>query len=427
VPILKAELLDEARSRTEQQIASLPQKIVFCRLCVVSNQRPRIEFDEWGVCSACQYAYYKHHVVDWQKRRESLAETLDRYRLEDPNRYDVIVPSSGGKDSARVAFSLKNDWGMNPLTVTWAPFSYTEIGWRNFRNMVDAGFDNLLGHPDGKKHRLLSKLAFLLLGDAWQPFTYGQTCFAFQIAEKFKVPLVMFGENGEAEYGGDVSTRDLAGMPFEKWKINFFKGADIGDLIDWGKKAGAHDLDIDPDSLNWYRLPNQKVMEDFGCEMCWFGYYQHWTPQENFYFASENTGFEANPEGRSEGTYSKYASLDDRLDGFHYYLAFIKFGIGRCTSDAAHEIRDGHITRDEGVALVKRFDGEFPNRHFKEFLEYIDIDEVQFWQVVDSWRRPEIWKKSGEEWELRHAVYFDADAVEPLIGSELKEWQGSIA
>ena len=103
-----------------------------------------------------------------------------------------------------------------------------------------------------------------------------------------------------------------------------------------------------------------------------FGYYKKWIPQENYYYAAENTGFQPNPE-RTEGTYSKYASLDDRLDGLHYYMKYIKFGFGRATDDAAHEIRDGHINREEGVALVSKYDGEFPKKYFTDFLSYLDI------------------------------------------------------
>ena len=117
----------------------------------------------------------------------------------------------------------------------------------------------------------------------------------------------------------------------------------------------------------------------------------------------ENTGFQSNHE-RSEGTYSKYASLDDRTDGFHYYMGFIKFGIGRTTSDSAHEIRDGHITRDEGIALVRRYDGEFPKKYFKEFLAYLDITEEYFWEVVDSFRKPHLWEKVNGEWRLKHQI-----------------------
>ena len=142
--------------------------------------------------------------------------------------------------------------------------------------------------------------------------------------------------------------------------------------------------------------------------MHWFSYYKRWLPQENYYYALEHTGFEAN-KGRSEGTYSKYASLDDKTDGFHYYLGFIKFGLGRATSDAAHEIRDGHISREEAVALVKRYDGEFPSRNFDMFLDYIGISEERFHEVIEYYRNKSghIWKHSHGNWVLRHTVAGD--------------------
>src|SRR3989339_874085 len=122
------------------------------------------------------------------------------------------------------------------------------------------------------------------------------------------------------------------------------------------------------------------------------GYYKKWDPQENFYYCTKNTGFSTNPE-RTEGTYSKYASLDDKIDGFHYWLSYVKFGIGRATSDSAHEIRDGKITREEGVMLVKKFDGEFPKRYFQEFLDYCGITEEAFWETADAWRSPHLWER----------------------------------
>ena len=139
--------------------------------------------------------------------------------------------------------------------------------------------------------------------------------------------------------------------------------------------------------------------------MHWFGFYHHWTPQENYYYSAEHTGFQANPEGRTEGTYSKYAQIDDLTDSFLYYMMYIKFGFGRATSDAAHEIRDGHITREEAVALVRRYDGEFPHKHFSVFLDYLDLTEDEFWQIVDRFRQPHIWQKVNGEWELRHHVW----------------------
>jgi hypothetical protein len=158
--------------------------------------------------------------------------------------------------------------------------------------------------------------------------------------------------------------------------------------------------------FEFYRTPPPEEMEKLNPEMHWMSYYKKWVPQENYYYAVEHTGFMAN-ESRSEGTYSKYASIDDKTDGFHFYLAYLKFGIARATSDAAHEIRDGHLTREEGVALVKRYDGEFPKKHFQDFLGYLGISENEFNEITDLYRdlSPHLWKRINGEWKLRHTVW----------------------
>jgi N-acetyl sugar amidotransferase len=391
----------------DRQIPKLPTEIKFCRRCVVSNQRPRIVFDAEGICGACRYAERKDSLIDWPSRERELRELCDRFRRHD-GAFDIVVPSSGGKDSTRVAHELKYNYGMHPLTVTWAPFEYTPIGYRNFREFIKTGgFNNLMAWPNGHLHRKLSRIALEALGDPWQPFTYGQMSYAFHIAKSFNIKLVFFGENGEAEYSGDPRVFNLRGMPYEIWAEQYFKGVLVDDLVEYGLEETDYftTKDYDQSDLNFYRPPSADQMNELGVEFHWFSYYKKWVPQENYYYASEHAGFQANPEGRSEGTYSKYASLDDQFDGFHFYLAFLKFGIARATSDAAHEIRDGHLTREEGAALVRRFDGEFPTRWFREFLEYLDISQEHFWEVVDRFRQPHIWKKDNGVWTLRSAVY----------------------
>ena len=133
-------------------------------------------------------------------------------------------------------------------------------------------------------------------------------------------------------------------------------------------------------------------------------YYLNYNPQSNFYFASENSDFKVNPY-RSEGTYTKYSSLDDKLDNLHFYTWFIKTGRGRATEDAALEVRNGIITRSEAVALVKKYDGEFPKRYFKEILNYLDMTETDFYKIIDSFRPKHIWKKNQNVWELKQAVW----------------------
>ncbi|GBF48817.1 hypothetical protein LPTSP4_03170 [Leptospira ryugenii] len=385
----------EVKPKNTKERYNLPDEIKFCKRCTMSNQRPRITFDEKGVCSACNYADYKDTKVDWKQRESELKALLDRYRRDDGT-YDVIVPSSGGKDSAFVAHELKHKYGMNPLTVTWSPHLYTDIGFKNHQNMIHVGdLANVNGAPPGATHRKLTKLSFEILGDPFQPFIFGQANFPLQIAVRYKIPLIMYGENGEVEYGGDlknafVPTRDYR----SDHKKHYFSNLGPEDYVNYG---------ISPKELVPYMAPSNEELDAIGTTIHFYGYYRKWIPQENYYYCVENTGFSANPV-RSEGTYSKYASLDDRLDGFHYYLSFIKFGIGRATSDSAHEIRDKHLTREEGVTLVRKYDGEFPARYFQEFLEYCDITEEYFWEVVDSWRSSHIWSKENGEWKIKAQV-----------------------
>ena len=131
-------------------------------------------------------------------------------------------------------------------------------------------------------------------------------------------------------------------------------------------------------------------------------YFINWSPQNNYYYVKKHCGFEQNPNGRSEGTYSKMSSLDDKLDGQHYYTMYIKFGQGRAMNDANRDIRDGYIERSEGLELVKKYDGEFPVEHFQWFLDYVDISKERYWEIIDSVRSPHLWTKTAGEWELLH-------------------------
>ena len=206
----------------------------------------------------------------------------------------------------------------------------------------------------------------------------------------------MYGENGEVEYGGDMKNAFRPDREIQDHDKHYFSGLPPEFWIEHGLSMA----DMKP-----FMAPQYEAIVRNKTQIHFFGYYKFWDPQENFYYCQENTGFIPNTE-RSEGTYSKYASLDDRIDGFHYWLGFIKFGIGRTTSDTAHEIRDSKITRDEGIALVRRYDGEFPKKYFSDFLSNCEIEEDEFWEVVDSWRSEHIWTRDNEGvWKLRRPVW----------------------
>lgn len=383
---------------TVQQRYKLPEKVQFCKKCTMSNQRPRITFDEHGVCSACNYAEYKR-TIDWAKREAELDSLCNRFRRK--SGYDVLVPCSGGKDGGFTAHYLKTRHGMKPLTCTWAPNIYTDIGFENLRNFVDVGgFDHILGAPNGQVNRKLVRLAFEHMGDPFQPFIYGVTNFPLKMALKYDVQLLMYGENGEVEYGGDMKNAEKPNRDVTDHDKHYFSGIPPEEWV----KYGVSERDLEP-----YQAPAYGDLVKAGIEIHFMGYYKFWDPQENFYYCVQNTGFRPNPE-RSEGTYSKYASIDDKIDGFHYYLMYMKFGIGRATSDASHEIRDGKITREEGVALIKRYDGEFPSRFYKEFLEYAGITDSEFEAVCDAWRGEHLWERRGHngEWVLNSPIWAQA-------------------
>lgn len=421
---------DESYTGKSAPKYGLPSEVEFCSKCVISNQRPNssvefqhtakstkktIHFNEDHVCDACKFAERKHHEIDWEKREYELNATLDRFRSRNGS-YDCIVPGSGGKDSFYAAHVLKYKYNMNPLTVTWAPHVYTEWGWRNMQAWIHSGFDNYLMTPNGWAHRLLTRLAVENLLHPFQPFILGQKQLAPKMSILHKIPLVFYGEN-EAEYGNPISDTQDAKRAWDYFSSENEEQIFLGgtSLVDLKEKYGFRHSDLDP-----YLPANPQALAEVKTEVHYLGYYLKWHPQSCYYYAVEHGGFEASPE-RTPGTYSKYNSIDDRIDDFHYYTTFIKFGIGRATYDAAQEIRSRDITREEGVALVNRFDGEFPDRFADEIFNYLSLpadkfpeaakqfeqpimDKAYFMQLADNFRSPHLWRWTNGGWQLRAKV-----------------------
>jgi N-acetyl sugar amidotransferase len=393
---------------------NLPPEVKFCTECVISNQRPLsypefkhtkdrkgakyINFDKNGVCDACNHAKEKKKI-DWEDREKKLLKLLEKYRSSN-NSYDCIVPGSGGKDSAYQSHILKNKYGMNPLTITWSPIAYTEYGYENWKNWVEiGGCDNILIKPSGKVMKKLTKLSIENLLHPFQTFFYGQKNLIPKIAAKFKIPLVFYGEN-EAEYGNPIADNSLSLRDKSYWSIDNLKDIYLGG-VSLKELNDVHNISLR--ELYNFIPAIDKEFEDLDLQIHYLGYYLRWTPQETYYYAVKNTGFKARPY-RTQGTYSKYNSIDDKIDDLHYYTTGIKFGIGRATYDASQEIRNNHITRDEGKALVAKFDHEFPDKYFSELMKYLDLDTEYFHKLCDDFRSDHLWKKVNNEWKLRHNV-----------------------
>jgi len=390
----------------------LPEKVEFCARCVISNQRAApsvvvqdqkssakatVPFSEDGVCEPCRIVDRKSEI-DWEAREAELLALLDKYRSRNGS-YDCLVPGSGGKDSVFAAHILKTKYGMRPLTVTWAPHLFTDVGWHNFQAWIHAGgFDNYMFTADGQVQRKLTELAYRNLLHPFQPFTLGQRHFPARMAVRQGLKLVFYGENA-AEYGSGAGEDAFSLVPrrFYSGQTDsepYISGVPLSEFRRFGIEAAQ----LEP----YLPLPESEI-EAAGLDVHYLGHFIKWIPQENYYYAAENVGFHANTD-RTEGTYSKYNSIDDKVDGFHYWCGYIKFGIGRCTHEASQEVRHGHITREEAVALVHRFDGEFPEKYFPDFLEYLSMDRDEFFEIADTFRSPHLWKYSDGAWQLRHRV-----------------------
>ncbi len=393
---------------------NLPENVKFCSECVISNQRPSsypefkhtkdrkgaryINFDEKDVCDACNHAKEKK-LIDWNQRETELVKLLDQYRSSNGS-YDCIIPGSGGKDSAFQSHILKYKYGMNPLTVTWAPIMYTDYGYENWINWIEeGGFDNILIKSSGRVMKKLTKLSIENLLHPFQTFIYGQKNLIPKIAAKFNIPLIFYGEN-EAEYGNPIADNSSTLRDKSYWVANnlsemYLAGVSLKELDE------NHNLSM-KDLYNFIPAVDGEF-DNIDLKIHYLGYYLRWTPQEAYYYAVENTGFKARPY-RSQATYSKYNSIDDKIDDLHYYTTRVKFGLGRASYDASQEIRNKHITRDEAKLLVDKFENEFPDKYFNELMNYLDMKEDYFHSLCDKFRPPHLWKKVNGEWKLRHNV-----------------------
>jgi len=418
-------------NQNSKVLYGLPTTVKYCKKCVISNQRPNsaveynhkkdskkvtIHFDENGVCDACNFTERKRNAINWEDREKQLRDLCDKHRKHDGS-YDCVVPGSGGKDSFYASHILKYKYGMHPLTVTWAPHIYTEWGWKNFQAWIHAGHDNFLMTPNGRVHRLLTRLSTELLFHPFQAFMFGQKSLAPKMALLFNIPLVFYGEN-EAEYGNPIADTQSAQRDWSYFTADDHSKVHLGGVSIAELKA---EFGLDENDLQQYMPANPSQIAEKKIEVHYLGHYLKWHPQSCYYYSVENGGFQTSPE-RTPGTYSKYNSIDDRIDDLHYFTTGIKFGLGRASYDAAQEIRSGDINREEGVALVKRFDNEYPERFMDELLAYLSLPENDFPKasnmfetpimnreyfrlLTDQFRSPHIWYIEDGIWKLRHPIW----------------------
>ena len=369
-------------------------KITYCKQCLMPNSRPRIDFDENGVCNACRHAEAKKEEIDWEGRRKEFLEILNPYRSKDGS-WDCVVPWSGGKDSSFIAYKLKYEFGMNPLLVTFSPMMLNEVGNHNREALIQAGFDHLFFRPNQKVHRRLARRFFIERGNQKVAWDAGVNAIPVQVAIKYKIPLIFYAEHGETEYGGKVIHEDSGKIRDFTEVVEHQIGDDPNNWVD---------EEITKNDLQAYLYPSIEEIVDAKATAYYFAYFFKWSSYENYLYIKDKIDFHVNPGSRTVGTYTNFDSLDDKMDPLYYYMQFIKFGFGRAVRDASRMVQNKQMTREKALELAKKYDHEFPHEFFNEVLLYLDINEEEFNDIVDKHRNLEIWKKTGNDWALRYPL-----------------------
>jgi N-acetyl sugar amidotransferase len=357
---------------------------------MMPDTRPRIEFDDEGICNACHNAERKKRI-DWDARRQEFLEYVDRFRPKS-GPYDCVVPWSGGKDSSAIAHKLKFEFGLNPLLVTCSPLIPNEVASQNREGLIELGFDHLMIRPNQKVSRSLSRRFFLERGNPKVHWDAGVNTIPVQVAVNYGIPLIFYAEHGESEYGGRVLSE-------ESTKFRDFTEViehQIGD-----DPANWVDDEIEEKDLAPYIYPDMDKVEAVGVKAMYFSYFFRWSMLENYEYIKDKFDFKLDPNGRTNGTFTNFDSLDDKIDNLYYHMQFVKFGFGRATRDACRMIQNGQMTRDEGLELTRKYDDEFPDHYHREHLEYLGVSEREFTETIDQHRNSEIWEMTGNKPKLR--------------------------
>ena len=365
--------------------------IKYCKRCLMPNSRPRIHFDAEGICNACHTSDQKDEI-DWDARRAEFHEYLEKFRPSEGH-YDCVVPWSGGKDSTSIAYRLKHEFGLRPLLATFSPLLPNEVGIHNREALLQDGFDQISCRPDQRISRHLARRFFIERGNPKVHWDAGVAAFPIQVAVRYNIPLVFYAEHAPSEYGGHVLSE-------ESRKIQDYTEVlenQIGDHPDNWMDDVVSDRDLAP-----YLLPEVEDVERANVKALYFGYFFRWSMLENYEFIKDKIDFRVDPKGRTDGTFTNFDSLDDKIDNFYYHMQFVKFGFGRATRDACRMVQNGQMTREEALKLVLDYDDEFPTTYFEENLEYLGMTEPECREIIDLHRNREIWKLEGNQWKLRY-------------------------
>jgi len=375
----------------------------YCKNCLYPDTKPQLNFDENGICDACQWSERKN-TIDWSKRKEELEKILEKYRSKDNSRYDCLIPVSGGRDSHFQTYVILKEYGLNPLLVNFHPQDITEIGKKNLENLKKMGADCIEITPNPIIYKKLAKFGLVELGDFQWPEHIGIFTTPYQIAVAYKIPLIVWAESpSEVGSGPKDDKIYFLDRDYEEKYCAFF--------LDQIKPENMTEHGFNRSDLHPYIFPSKEEIDKIGIIGIFLGHYIKWDVFKQLELVKE-LGFQEDDQIK-EGTYDSWENLDVKYTALHDYFKFLKFGFGRTTDHVSMEIRYGRMTREEGLDKVKKYEGKIPTRYLDEFLKDAEMTKEEFVQVCEKFTNKKLFKTDSDGNLLRDTegniekIYYD--------------------
>lgn len=373
-------------------VNSVLDGLSWCSNCLTMSTRPRITFDVRGWCNACLWAE-KKKTLNWELRQIELLKLLNKNRRSN-GEFDCLVPCSGGKDGSYVAHNLKHKYGMNPLCVTITPPLTLPLGDQNLRSFIESGYNHLSINPDYSAMRVLNRIGFIEMGFPYYGWLISINVAPIKIALAHGINLIFYGEDGEVEYGGSTETLKNPIYDVKYQKEVYLEGG-------YEKVLSASGLS--DNQLNFFRFPNDSVLKGHDLELTHWSYFENWDPYRNYLVAKEYCGLEE-AEDSNAGTFTNFSQNDQALYALHTYLMYLKFGFGRANQDACIEIRRGAMDRQQAVNLVRLYDGYYPEEFMQLYLDYYQMTQAEFDEVLDRYANKELFEKVNGRWNAKFSI-----------------------
>jgi len=389
--------------------------VQYCTHCVYpSIAATPLTFDENGVCSSCRVSQQKKDV-NWDERKKMLRDLVAEYRSD--NNYDIVIPVSGGKDSFYQTHVAVKELGLKPLLVTYHGNNYLPEGEYNLQRMREEfDCDHIIVRPSVDMLIKMNRIGFKLQGDMnWQNHC-GIFTTPIQIAVRYKVPLMLWGEHGFMDLGGMYSYNDFVEFTAKFRLEHGQRGYDWYDFTDEGlERLGRPDLQegLTAKDLLWAQYPSDEEIDTFGVRGIYLSNFVNWDANQHVKLVMEQYGWR--PAQQSfERTYRMFSNLDDMHEnGIHDYLKFIKLGYGRGSDHACKDIRGGLMTRDQGIEMVRKYDHVKPRRDLERWLQYVNMTEEDFDHVCDTFRDQRVWRIQDGQW-VKDNIWGEPSAYGPV-------------